>query len=313
MKRLRYLPVNLFAATMGTAGLALAEQRAGLPLLADALAYLALAGYVALTGGYLYKLFAHTAEAAAEFSSPARIPFFATMSMTGLLLASHFYVVVPVASQVLFWLSTALQAVVVTGIFTRWIHSTNHSIDDVLPTWFIPTAGNILVAVAANNAAELEAGWVFFAVGVVLWLPVFAITMLRLSTGSEIPAAAMPTLSILVNPPSIAFLAWVKLHNGQVDDFARIMAYFAMFFAVVVAVQLAVKHPRKFTLSLWSPIFPFAALASTMIEFGTVLGNSYVHFAGVVLAQLLALAVLLLTVATLRAGAKGSLLKPENS
>lgn len=294
---------------MGTAGLALAEERAGLPIVADALAYLALFGYVGLTGAYLYKLVAHTQEAVAEFSSPARIPFFATMSMTGLLLASHFYSVFPVASQVLFWLSTALQAVVVAGIFTRWIHSNNHSIDDVLPTWFIPTAGNILVAVAANNATEQEAGWVFFAVGLVLWLPVFAITMLRLATGSEIPAAAMPTLSILVNPPSIAFLAWVKLHGGRIDDFARIMAYFAMFFAVVVLVQLVVKHPRKFTLSLWSPIFPFAALASTMVEFGVALENPYVHLAGVVLAQVLVVAVALLTVATIRAGAKGGILQ----
>jgi tellurite resistance protein len=66
---------------------------------------------------------------------------------------------------------------------------------------------------------------------------------------------------ILVAPPSIGFLAYLQLNGGELNDFARILYFFAAFLVLLLLVQFRRFTGSAFFLSWWAYSFPLAAFA----------------------------------------------------
>ena len=69
----------------------------------------------------------------------------------------------------------------------------------------------------------------------------------------------MPTLFILIAPPAIGFISYVKL-TGNLDFFAQILFNLGLFFTILVFVMYKNFINIKFFISWWAFTFPMAAI-----------------------------------------------------
>jgi len=67
-------------------------------------------------------------------------------------------------------------------------------------------------------------------------------------------------LFILIAPPSLGFISYFKL-TGEINDFSRILYYFAIFLTILMATQLKIHSKIKYYLSWWAYSFPLAAIS----------------------------------------------------
>jgi tellurite resistance protein len=263
--RLRHFPVSFFSVVMGLAGLTTALERAeqvlGLPTGGGAVLLAVTAvTLAAIATLYLAKLMLHPGEVARELAHPVKLSFFPAYSISLLLLSIAVHGTSPGASQALFAIGAPIQLALTLFVLSRWILRTGIEIQHSNPSWFIPVVGNILVPVAAMNHGLPEVSWFFFSVGLVFWIVLLTIILNRVIFHPPLPEKLVPTLFILIAPPAVGSIAWVKM-TGELDGFARILYNTALFFGLLVLTM----HRRflgiRFYLSWWAYSFPVAALA----------------------------------------------------
>jgi tellurite resistance protein len=69
----------------------------------------------------------------------------------------------------------------------------------------------------------------------------------------------LPTFFILIAPPAVGFISYVKL-NTAVDNFAKTLYYFALFLVIFLLAQIKIFSKIKFYLSWWAYSFPIASV-----------------------------------------------------
>jgi tellurite resistance protein len=146
---------------------------------------------------------------------------------------------------------------------SRWISRT-YNIQQLNPAWFIPVVGNVLVPIAGVEFFSKEISWFFFSVGMIFWLALFSLMIYRLGFYGELPAKLVPTLFILIAPPAVGFISYVKL-TGQFDSTARVLLYMAIFTAVLMLAMLKMFLRLPFFLSWWAYTFPLCAFSISLV------------------------------------------------
>ncbi len=115
---------------------------------------------------------------------------------------------------------------------------------------------------------------------------------------------------ILLAPPSVGFIAYTNL-TGEIDAFARVLYYTALFLALLLASN-AVRFLRlPFFLSSWAYSFPLAALTIATLIMATYLASMFITGLGVALLALLSLVVVVLALRTLFAIGQREICVPE--
>ena len=262
--RLQNLPVSFFSCVMGQAGLAIALQRAGelwAPLQPFGLlvGILSAAVFIALTGLYTAKLLKYRAEVVAELTHPVKMSFGATFSVSLVLLSVSFLASLPTLSFWLWALGSGLHLLFTLYVLSAWIHKENFDINHISPAWFIPVVGNILVPVAGVAHASAELSWFFFSIGLLFWIVLFTIIVYRMIFHNPLPDKLLPTLFILIAPPAVGFISYVRL-TGDIDSFARVLYYGALFLTLLLFKELPRFVRLPFYLSWWAYSFPLAAM-----------------------------------------------------
>lgn len=312
---LAHLPVAIFAVVMGLAGLALALAAAehalgagrtastvalGATLLAFALAALA----------YAVKAARHPGAVVAEWRHPVRIAFFPAISISLLLIATALAPGLPGLAEPLWLAGAALQAVLTLAVVASWIGHRAFEHGHLTPAWFIPAVGNVVAPVAGAALGHAELSWLFFSAGLVFWSVLLTLVMNRLIFHDPLPGRLVPTLVILIAPPAVAFIAWLRL-TGEIDAFARILLNTGYVFAAVVLTQAPRFRRLPFALSWWALSFPVAALAVASLLFAAETGSLPHRLVGLGLAGLLLAIVTALALRTLRALAAREICRPE--
>ncbi|MFA7281026.1 MAG: SLAC1 anion channel family protein [Sterolibacterium sp.] len=268
--RLKFFPIAWFAMIMGMAGFTIAWRRAeqvlGLsftttPILLPLTTGLALVLAVLLVA----KVIKYPQEVLGEIRHPVKLVFVPTISIGLILLSIAFLHLSP---EVSFWLwasGTALHLILTLYVLSSWIHHTKYEIAHLNPAWFIPVVGNILVPIAGIHHASPEISWFFFSLGLFFWPVLTAIIFYRLIFHGSLPERFMPTLFIFIAPPAVGFISYTNLVGG-LDSFARILYGVALFFTLLLFVQIRYFVRLKFFLSWWAYSFPLAAISiSTLI------------------------------------------------
>jgi tellurite resistance protein len=262
--RLALFPVPFFATIMGLTGFTIALHKAeGLALLNFNISHLSMwftiACFAMISVIYVMKIIKHPEAVKKELHHPIRISFFATFSISLLLLS---VVILPHAKDISF-IIWAVGAVVHLGItlyiLTSWLTHTHFEITHMNPAWFIPIVGNVIVPIAGVSHGYSEVSWFFFSIGILFWIALYTIVLNRLSFHHPLPEKLWPTLGILIAPPAVGFVAYIKL-TGDVDSFARILYYVALFKFMFIMVQYKRLSKIEFSLSWWAYSFPVAAL-----------------------------------------------------
>jgi tellurite resistance protein len=303
--RLADFPIAFFAMVMGLAGLAIAWEKgrrvAGIALpVEQPLIVLAGLVFVSLLALYGYKAVRYPHAVLAELQHPVKLNFFPAISISLLLLsiallASHIGV-----SRGLWIFGTALHLAFTLFVVNAWIHRQPFDIRHVNPAWFIPAVGNVLVPLAGVPLGHAEIAWFFFSVGMVFWLILMVIVFYRLLFHEPIDSRLMPTLCILVAPPAVGFIAYLRL-AGDLDAFARVLYYAGLFLTLLLLTQVPRLARLDFYLSWWAYSFPLAAISISSLVMHEGTGLDFFAWLGGGLLLLLTLLVVALLLRTANA------------
>ena len=314
--RLEHMPVSLFSIVMGLAGTTIAVEKAehlwawSIAPSSYLLAFTALV-YVLIGFAYLAKFVLHRQHVIDEFNNPIRMSFFPSMSIGMLLLSVAAMGHYPEISLYLWAIGSSVQLLFTLVILTNWIHHEKFQVQHSNPAWFIPIVGNIIVPIAGMPMGFPEVSWFYFSVGVMMWMPLLAVLLNRFFFHPMLPGKLLPTLFILIAPPAVGFIAWVKLHNGVLDDAARIFYYFALFTTLLLFSQMKYFVKLKFALPWWAYSFPMAAMTIASTIMLEKVGGTFFAVLVPVLMTLLLLLVGMLVVRTLLAMKRGQICVPE--
>lgn len=301
---------------MGTAGLAIAWRKAhsvlGTPeILGCGLTLWAAIVFVLIAVVYATKTASHWGAVKHEFAHPIRVNFFPALSISMLLLAVAFTENQPGLAAWLWTIGATVHLAFTLTIMSSWIHHTHYNIKHASPAWFIPVVGNIIVPIAGVSFGPPEVSWFFFSIGLVFWLVLLTIVMYRLFFHEPLPDRLTPTLFILIAPPAVGFIAWVKLGGaGQIDAFGRILYYSALFLTLLLASNALRFFRVRFFLSAWAYSFPLAAITIATLVMAEKLAGMFIPLAGILLA-VLTLVLLLLTVRTVQGIFRHEICVPE--
>jgi tellurite resistance protein len=300
--RLENFPISFFATVMGFAGLTIAWEKAqhlaGMDLHITPL----LVGATAAVFGVLVVLYAAKAmryrkAVLAELHHPIKLNFFPAMSISLLLLAIAFLPLNAGISRPLWMLGTAAHLLLTFYVVNVWFHHEHFEVHHINPAWFIPAVGNVLVPVAGVPLGYAETSWFFFSVGMLFWVMLMTIIFYRVLFHHPIDQKLMPTLFILIAPPAVGFIAYIRL-AGELDAFARILYYSGLFLTLLLLTQARRFLKLSFFLSWWAYSFPLAAISIASMLMYELTGAALYAWTGGGLLALLSAVVLLLTVRT---------------
>ncbi len=314
--RLAHFPVSFFATVMGLAGLTLAWHKAvGVLHIVDhripqGLAALTGAVFVTLLALYVAKVVSHRAHVVAEFQHPVRLHFVPTISISTLLLSIVAHAVWPAAAYPLFVIGGALHFLLTLFVLNSWINRDHYQVGHLNPAWFIPIVGNVLVPLTGVPLGYVELSWFFFSIGIVFWLLLFSIILNRVLFHHPIPERLAPTLFILIAPPAVGFLSYVRL-TGSIDGSARVLYYFALFLTLFLATQVPRLMRAQFFLSWWAYSFPLAAITIASLTMFERTGDAAIQTIAIVLLAITTAAIGGLFVRTLVAVSRHEICRPE--
>ena len=269
--RLKFFPIMMYAIVMGLGGLTITYQKAHLwlgftKIIGDILMVITATTFMVISVLYMMKYFKYKQQVIAEFNHPIRINFFAAISISMLMLAIIFKEEYIPLSAFFWYVGTVLHFALTMYTISFWINK-NQVLDHSNPAWFIPIVGNVLVPVGGVGFANAGVLNYFFSVGMFFWIVLFALILNRIIFHHQMASKFMPTLFILIAPPAVGFIAYVKLY-GHIDTFALMLFNMGLFFTFLVAFMYKNFIKIKFFISWWAFVFPVAAMAiSSMLMF----------------------------------------------
>ncbi len=302
--RIANFPVSFFAVVMGLTGFAIATQKVEELLGINDVISTVLLGFtllvlLVLTVFYALKFLGHRHQSVREFNDPVRISFFPAFSISLLLVSIAFLPLSRVTSLVFWIMGTVLHLLLTLTVLSIWVQQPRFEITHMSPVWFIPVVGNILVPLAGAVHAPLEISWFFFSVGLVLWLVLQTLFFYRIFFHHPLPQKLLPTFFILLAPPAVGFIAYVKL-SGGLDAFANILYFFGLFIFLFLLVQLPMLRKVRFFLSWWAYSFPVAALTIATVLMHSLTDGLFFHILALVVFAVLIVLIFTLAFLTVR-------------
>ena len=313
--RIENFPISFFAMVMGLAGLTIAWEKAQsglhLPVRMDA-ALVPFTGlvFVVLLSLYGLKLLRFRAAVIKELHHPIKLNFFPTLSISLILISVTTLKMAPGLSHILWIAGTGLHLAFTLYVMTVWIHHDRFEIHHMNPAWFIPVVGNVLVPITGVHFGHLEISWLSFSIGMLFWLVLLGIIFNRVIFHHPLDAKMMPTFFILIAPPAVGFISYYSL-SGELDAFARVLYYSALFLTLLLLTQTSRFSRLQFYLSWWAYSFPLAAITVATLLMYDITGSSGFAVIGSVLLSLLTLLVIYLLYRTLKAIGERKICQPE--
>lgn len=297
--RLEHFPISFFAMVMGLAGLTIAWDKAqttlGLPLnLGGALAWFTVLVFGVLLMLFLTKLVRFNQAVIDELNHPVKLNFFPAISISLILLSIAFKDSIPSLSASFWYVGTLLHLLFTLYVMSTWIHHEKFEIHHINPAWFIPVVGNVLIPINGVHLGYIEISWFFFSIGMLFWLVLLAIIFNRVIFHNPLPAKLMPTFFILIAPPAVGFIAYMKL-TGELDSAARLLYYSGLFLTLLLLTQARRFVRLQFFLSWWAYSFPLAAITiASFLMYEQTLANGFALLAWALLSILTLIVVFLL-------------------
>ena len=313
--RLQYFPVSFFAMIMGLAGLSIAWEKAqttlNLPLHLDlALAPFTGLVFAILLTAYGIKLWRFPKAVRQELQHPVKLNFFPTLSISLVLLSIATLQMAPGLAHLLWLAGTSLHLIFTLYVMNVWIHHEKFEIHHMNPAWFIPLVGNVLIPISGSTLGYGELSWFFFSIGMTFWLVLMSIIFNRVFFHTPLDDRMMPTLFILIAPPAVGFISYIRL-TGGLDAFAHVLYYSGLFLTLLLLTQFRRFAKLSFALSWWAYSFPLAAITIATLTMFELTGNKGFVVIGWSLLSLLTLVVVFLLYRTLKAVGAGKICQAD--
>jgi len=314
--RLKYFPISFFAIIMGLIGLYLVLEKAAVILNFESgplvfLLYFIVLLFLVLTIAYIIKMILYFEAVRKELAHPIRLSFFPAFSISIILFSIAFLDINETLSKYLFVIGVTLHFLATIYILSQWVRQTKFEIGHFNPGWFIPVVGNILIPISGIYLFSPELSWFFYSIGIVFWMILFTIFIYRVVFHHPMPSKLIPTFFILIAPPAIGFISYVKL-TGSIDSFSKILYYMGLFLLIFLAAQFKMFAAVKFYLSSWAYSFPVAAISLATALMYQQTGLAFFNTLFFCLLALLTIFVVLLAIYTIKAAVKGEICVKED-
>ncbi len=301
--RLQFFPIMMFAIVMGLSGLTMVYKRVSEVLYFPSfisILMMIVTSVVFLFILYFYtlKLMKHKNEVKKEFSHPVRINFFAASSISVLLLSMIYRHNIDEISQILFIIGAILHIFFTFYTIKFWINN-NLEMQHSNPAWFIPIVGNLIVPIAGKGFVDDSILYFYFSIGIFFWIILFSIILNRIIFHNQFAPKFMPTLFILIAPPSIGSISYIKL-TGTLDFFAQILFNLGLFFTILVFVMYKNFINIKFFISWWAFTFPMAAITLSTILMYELTSKWFYGFLAYFLTFITTIIVILVAIETIK-------------
>ncbi|MGS0684954.1 SLAC1 family transporter [Nakamurella sp. GG22] len=313
-----HLTANLFGLSFGLCGLAQCWSTAsalegGVPawpgLLLWALAGLA---WLITVVGYGANVVA-TGRLRTELTDPIFTPFTALIGIVPMLIGVPLASYQPVAGDVLFF-----AGLIVTVLLGGWLTGGWILQDITLAQWhpgyFLPTVAGGLVAAGGSAAMGYDQlAMLMFGYGLVSWLVLGSILMLRLFTQPALPTPLIPTMAIELAPPVVAGTAWFAINGNRPDSVAYLLAGYGILMVMMQFRLVSAYRRVPFGPGAWAYAFSYAAAVTVAVRWLAAAEVSQQLALAYALLALITLAIGLLLVMTIRGlvGARISREPPE--
>lgn len=261
---IQYFPITLFASVMGFAGLTIASKHAVNIFAWSSWLWVILLAVTSLlfiiNGSILiYRLISFKNIVKTEFNHPVKMNFFGTIPISFLLIAVSYFEINQHISFILWFVGALLQITLTLAIISNLMFKHTFDITHFNALWFIPIVGNIIVPIAGINFISKDINWVFFSIGILFTIIYLTFFFNRVFFHPAGPLMLLPTLFILLAPPAIGFVSYVKI-SGTVDSFAYILYGTAFFIGLLLIFQWQRFIKLPFMISFWAFLFPSAAI-----------------------------------------------------
>lgn len=260
-------PIMFFAVIMGLCGFVLATLELGIVIesgvalvVSEVSRWICLGMFVVFVFCYGLKILSAPESVRSEIHHPIKINFFATFSISLLLLAK-LYEEYALVYDVFFGLGLVLQTFLTFYVIAFWIRN-NMEIKHSNPAWFIPIVGNIIVVAAGKK--EFGFLWYYFDVAMFFYVVLFIIIFYRILFHDQLAQKFIPTLFIMLAPPSMGFSTYIKLEGY--DFFAQFLFSVMLFFVFLFFFLYKSFLKLKFFLSWWAFTFPSAAVVMAVLK-----------------------------------------------
>lgn len=286
-EKLQYFPITMFAIIMGLSGLTIVFAKfhhihwiPEWPF--EIMVFLTIGLFLFFTVNYVRKAIFYFDEVSKDFKHPIRINFFSAFSISFILLSIAFMDYIPQLSKILWWIGTVLHTVLMFHTIKFWIQD-NFEIKFMNPAWFIPVVGNILIPIAGVKYMPTDFSFIYFSIGFFFWLILFAIFLNRVVFHHQLPQKFIPTLFILIAPPAVGFLAYMRM-TESFDYFAKFMLFIAYFFVILLMFLRKSFYKLKFFISWWAFTFPLMAITLASATAFQTTGSDIYKYIALVLA-----------------------------
>jgi len=313
--RLENFPISFFSIIMGLSGLTIAWGKAQTVFNVDYHINTVLVGitsvvFLILLVLYAVKLIKYPSSVSTELAHPIKLSFFPSISISFLLLSIAYLDVNMAISRPLWVIGIALHLLFTLYIINKWMHHEQFKVNHINPAWFIPAVGNMLVPIAGVVHGYMDISWFFFSIGFMFWVILMTIFFNRVLFHNPLEGHLLPTLFILIAPPAVGFIAYMRL-NGGLDNIAQFLYFAALFLTLLLFSQASRFIRLPFFLSWWAYTFPLAAITIASFAFYEQKQNDfYLWIAGGLLA-LVTLIVVITIFKTFKAIGKHGICVPE--
>ena len=314
--RLANFPVALFATVMGMSGLTLAWQKAshvlGTPnVIWQILLLLTTLLTLSLATAYLLKIKRHAEQVFNEFNHPIKISFFPAFSIGLMLISVAIADIFKPLATALWCLGATLQLMLTLYLMNQWIHHARWQVQHTTPAWFIPIVGNIIAPIGGTQLGFQEVSWFFFSIGILYWIVLKALVFNRIIFHEPLPEKLLPTLFIMIAPPAVGFIAYLRLNEGDIDNFAHILYYAALFLVLLLTSQLHRFTRLPFYVSWWAYSFPLAGFTIATLLMYQAFQTLFFSTLSQLMLGVISVVLAILIYKTFNAAKSGDLFQPD--
>lgn len=286
-EKVQYFPISSFSAVMGLTGLTIVfgkfyHLQMLSKLFYDISIFAVLALFLLFIVLYSFKVVMYPQEVRSDFNHRIRINFLATISISILLLATAFYTYYPLLAISLWWAGVILHTFFTFKILNFWIVK-DFDIKLFNPAWFIPIVGNLLIPISGVDFAPIIVSYFYFTAGLFFWIVLFVLFFYRTIFHDHIPEKFIPTFFILLAPPSIGFVSYMRI-TGSWDNFSVFLLLLSYFFIILLLSMSKRFSGLKFYMSWWAFTFPLTAVTvASLVAFQVTQDFAYMFISWLML------------------------------
>ncbi len=140
------------------------------------------------------------------------------------------------------------------------------SLDQILPSWFVPFVGIALVALTVPGPEYEEVAYALMIFGMFNYAVLLPIVLYRLLFSAEVADAAKPTLAIMAAPASLSLAGYLTLEPDPSLLLCAILLGIALLMTALIYVAFIKLLRLPFTPAFASYTFPMAVGATALYK-----------------------------------------------